>query len=565
MSTSIRRTQKLAAAEKRSAIRQVDTVEVDRRRDDGLIGVTDDVSEVRRQFEHERLQTVLLDEVGVAVYAIDLDGKVLTWNAAAEQLFGWTADEAVGRRIEELVAAPEAPVARPVRRKMQEGPWEGELLRARKDDETFPAYVRTRPVEDPEGASAIVVVTIDVTERRRTDRELKLAQDHLRAVIDSVGEGMFTLDADGRVTYVNPMAVGLLGWRKEDLVGKVMHDIVHFQHADGSPFPVEDCPISHAARDGEMKRVEEDVFACSDGTNLPVAYTASPFATDAGIEGCVIVFRDITQRRAEKRRMELEIGKLGWLKRVREALDNEHFVLHAQPIIDLANGTVVQRELLIRMKNPAGTGAVIAPGLFLPVAEEFGLVPEIDRWVIDRAADVAARGLPVELNVSAASLGDQGLISHIAQAFDRTGADPANVIFELTETALLSAQAEGIAFVEWLHAFGCGFALDDFGTGYGGFTYLKQLPIDLLKIDIEFVRDVVVNPASRNVVEAIVGLAERFDLRTVAEGVEDAATMTLLREMGVNRAQGYLIGRPAPLEAPDDQPLPPSPEGLAAG
>jgi PAS domain S-box-containing protein len=525
----------------------------------------DDISDVRRQLERERLQTVLLDEVSVAVYAIDLDGKVLTWNAAAERLFGWTADQAIGRRIEELVAAPQASVGRPVRRKMQEGPWEGELLRARKGGETFPAYVRTRLVEDlDDGASVIVVVTVDITERQRNDHELKLAQDHLRAVIDSVGEGMFTLDAEGRVTYVNPMAEGLLGWRKEDLVGRMMHEAVHFQHADGSPFPIEDCPIRHAARDGEMKRIAEDVFVCSDGTSLPVAYTASPFATDAGVEGCVIVFRDITQRTAEKRRMELEIGKLGWLKRVREALDNAHFVLHAQPIIDLADGTVVQRELLIRMQNPNGTGGVIAPGSFLPVAEEFGLVPEIDRWVIDQAADVAARGLPVELNVSAASLGDKGLISHIAQAFDRTGADPANVIFELTETALLSAQAEGLAFVEWLHAFGCGFALDDFGTGYGGFTYLKQLPIDLLKIDIEFVRDVIVNPASRNVVEAIVGLAERFDLRTVAEGVEDAATMNLLREMGVNRAQGYHIGRPAPLDVPDDQALPASPEGLRA-
>jgi EAL domain-containing protein (putative c-di-GMP-specific phosphodiesterase class I) len=154
----------------------------------------------------------------------------------------------------------------------------------------------------------------------------------------------------------------------------------------------------------------------------------------------------------------------------------------------------------------------------------------------------------VELNVSAASIGDRRLIPHIESAIRSHGADPAMLVFEITETALVGDEREGRQFVERMHELGCKVALDDFGTGYGGFTYLKQLPIDFLKIDIEFVRDLVTNEASRNVVEAIVTLAQRFGLKTVGEGVEDSDILQLLSELGVDYAQGYQIGRPAPLE-----------------
>ncbi len=128
------------------------------------------------------------------------------------------------------------------------------------------------------------------------------------------------------------------------------------------------------------------------------------------------------------------------------------------------------------------------------------------------------------------------------------------MIFEITETALIGDETAGREFVERLHALGCGIALDDFGTGYGGFTYLKQLPVDCLKIDVEFVRDLSTNPASHHVVEAIIALARSFDVKSVAEGVEDAETLQLLRRMGVDRAQGYHIGRPAPLSADGARP-----------
>jgi EAL domain-containing protein (putative c-di-GMP-specific phosphodiesterase class I) len=208
----------------------------------------------------------------------------------------------------------------------------------------------------------------------------------------------------------------------------------------------------------------------------------------------------------------------------------------------------VQSELLLRMHSVDGSRELIAPGAFLPVAEEYGLITEIDRWVIDRSAEIAAAGQPVQINVSARSISDESLVDYVKHAMTRTGANPATMVFEITETTLVSDETAARAFVERLHQLGCQVALDDFGTGYGGFTYLKQLPIDYLKIDIEFVGDLRENAASRNVVRGIVNLAQGFGLKTVGEGVEDQETLDLLREFGVDYAQGYHIGRPAPLE-----------------
>jgi EAL domain-containing protein (putative c-di-GMP-specific phosphodiesterase class I) len=203
----------------------------------------------------------------------------------------------------------------------------------------------------------------------------------------------------------------------------------------------------------------------------------------------------------------------------------------------------------------APDGALVAPGLFLPAAEEHGLVVDIDHWVIAQAAALAGRGHAVELNVSAESLAHPGLLEEVRSQLAAHGADPGLVVFELTETALLRSEDGAQAFLDGVGALGCGLALDDFGTGYGGFTYLKRFPVNYLKIDIEFVRDLPRDEASRNVVSAVVSLAGSFGQKTVAEGVEDAETLALLRDLGVDYAQGYFLGGPAPLaqtiEAPN--------------
>ena len=185
------------------------------------------------------------------------------------------------------------------------------------------------------------------------------------------------------------------------------------------------------------------------------------------------------------------------------------------------------------------------PNQFLPPAERFGLAPAIDRWVVTRAARLA-REQKVEVNLSAHSLGDRSLTAFIETQLEASGADPANLVFEITETAAAGDLVQAGKLAERLIELGCRFALDDFGTGYGSFTYLKHLPVSYIKIDMQFVCDLVSNPSDRQVVKSIVDVARNFEIETIAEGVESQETLTQLAELGVDYAQGYHIGRPAP-------------------
>jgi EAL domain-containing protein (putative c-di-GMP-specific phosphodiesterase class I) len=307
---------------------------------------------------------------------------------------------------------------------------------------------------------------------------------------------------------------------------------------------------------GETVRVEDDTFIRRDGSPLPVAYSCSPLIAGS-LHGVVVVFSDISERVAERRRRQGEIDALVWVGRIRDALDEDQFVLYAQPIIDLRSGAVVQHELLIRMLDRHDSGRIIPPSRFLPVAEKYGLIGEIDRWVIGQAAQLAASGRNVEFNLSAASVTDPDMASTIESAFKEANASPQKAVCEITETALLADDVAAEACVRQLAASGFGVALDDFGTGYGGFSYLSRLPVSIVKIDVEFVRDLLENEQSQHVVRAIVDLAKAFEKQTVAEGVEDLAALQLLKTMGVDFAQGYAIGRPAPLEDMFPAPAPP--------
>lgn len=523
-----------------------------------------DVSQHHQAQERAFMQAALLDEIDVSVILTDLDMTILSWNAGAERLYGWSAKETIGRPASETILPPESVL--PAEQDgldlalQSDGRWDGEYLVRRKDGSTFPAHVRSRLISDQDGhVTGAANVAMDITERKHSERALVSARNYLRAVTDSMGEGILTIDTDGCAKYANQVALDLLGWSWDDLRGRELHPMIHSERLDGSTMPIEECPMLHARERRQVMRVEDDIFICSDGRRLPVAYTASPLATEDGVEGCVVLFEDITGRKAAARQVERDLEKLAWLERIQEALTERRFVLHGQPIVDLHTGAVVQHELLIRMRDGPdsdGTAALIMPGAFLTVAEEYGLIAEIDRWAIDRAVEIVGTGHAVEVNVSGRSISGPDLVDHVERAIARTGVDAGKMVFEITETALVSDEPAARAFVEGLHALGCKVALDDFGTGYGGFTYLKQLPVDFLKIDIEFVRDALTSSASRNVVEAIVSLATGFGLKTVGEGVEDEETLVLLRNLGVDYGQGFHIGRPAPLEAANAQPTP---------
>jgi EAL domain-containing protein (putative c-di-GMP-specific phosphodiesterase class I) len=295
---------------------------------------------------------------------------------------------------------------------------------------------------------------------------------------------------------------------------------------------------------GRTVRITDEAFTRKDGTIFPVAYSSAPLRSGATIHGVVVAFRDATEEAREQAGVRRELAALSWIGRIRDAIDEHRLVLYSQPIVPLAGGRPSE-ELLLRMIGR--DGEIILPGSFLPVAEQYGLIGEIDRWVITQAVRLAASGRRViEANLSAASVGTSDLLPFIERQLREAGADPVNLVFEITETALMRDVTAGDAFARGLAEIGCGLALDDFGTGFGGFTYLKKLPITYLKIDVEFVRDLVTNRESLHVVKAIVSLARAFGLRTIAEGVEDEDTLAVLRTEGVDFGQGFHLGRPAP-------------------
>jgi diguanylate cyclase (GGDEF)-like protein/PAS domain S-box-containing protein len=498
------------------------------------------------------LHAVLLDQIDASVICTDMAGTVISWNSGAEALYGWSAEEAVGRSTRELVVPEDASAAeRLLSRLSADGRWDGELLVRRKDRSLFTVYVRNRLVLDEEGSPAgIVGVAVDISTRVAAETELLQSRDYAQAVTECMGEGLFTTDLNGRVTYINRAAQSMLGWDEahQETIGGVIHTL----RPDGSLRPFSECPIARALNREQTVHVEEDLLQGRGDVALPVAYTASPYHTDNGLQGCVVIFRDISERKQREEDDKRDVATLACINRVEKALADDRFVLYAQPIIDLPTGETVQHELLLRMLD--ADGQIVPPGDFLPVAEQYALIGEVDRWVIKQATQLAATGCPVELNISARSVGDADVLEHIERCIEQCHVSPGLLVFEITETAIVEGEDAARTFAERLHALGCKVALDDFGTGYGTLSDLKQIPLDYLKLDIEFVRDLVSNRASRHVVQAIVALARDFSLKTVAEGVEDAQTLQLLSRLGVDFAQGFHIARPEPFdERPGDR------------
>lgn len=237
--------------------------------------------------------------------------------------------------------------------------------------------------------------------------------------------------------------------------------------------------------------------------------------------------------------------RLTWGERIREAIDQQRLVVYAQPIFDLRSQCVAREELLVRMLDEDGD--VIPPSSFLPTAERLGLITEIDRLVLGKAIELAGRSQPIAVNVSGASLCDGRLIADVRAAI-ADGLNPAWLDFEITETAAITNMADARTFAQTVTGLGCGLGLDDFGTGFSSFSYLKELPIQHLKLDLEFIRELTTSSTDQRLVQAMVQFAKALGQETVAEGVEDADTLALVRAFEVDYAQGFHIGPPALVE-----------------
>jgi PAS domain S-box-containing protein len=484
-----------------------------------------------------------LDLLGTA----SLDGYFTHLNPAWERTLGWTSKQLMTKPFITFVHPDD--VARTRTRAKELADTSGAEVvsfenRYRTGTGDF-RWIRWDVVSD---VAAMYFVARDVTEARAALTRLKQDASVMEAVLESVADGLYVADSHGQITFINPAGVQLLGYGSADeLVGRSAHTTFHHRPAEGDASRREDGPLSRVRVTGKAIHADEDGFRRKDGSAMPVSYSSAPVHLQDGT-GSVVAFRDITERQTRELRERRELEALSWVGRIRDALDEDRLVLYAQPIIDVASGETIHHELLVRMLAP--DGEVIAPGSFLPVAEQHGLIRDVDRRVFEMAIVYAAAGRPIAVNVSAGSVSEPGLLRYVEEKLADHRVQPQLITFEITETALVHNEGVAQVFIESVRRLGCGVALDDFGTGYGSFRYLKHLPVNILKIDQEFVGDLEgeTSAVNRHVIEATVTLARGMGQKTVAEGVETESALTIVRELGVDYAQGYLFARPVPAD-----------------
>jgi diguanylate cyclase (GGDEF)-like protein/PAS domain S-box-containing protein len=520
-------------------------------------------------------------------------GMIESWNDASSRLYGYSAMEAVDQDAPSFLARDPSEREQLVARAAEgDRHSQVESQDLSKDGRVIDVSVTDSAIRDAEGlVVGVSRIARDIGGRKRMERELQYLADHdwltdlnnRRRLIPALDAclaytaryaragAVLVLDIDN-FKFVNEGEGHLEGDRTLQSVAEVLKtrtratDIV--ARLGGDEFAI----VLPEATEQEALKVASDVrsLLCERPSGpIKVSIGISLFTPEQQISADdALGAADVAQYEAKElggdqarvfnRRAG---GALTWVERIRAALAEDRFVLYAQPIVDLGSGLVAWHELLIRMLSE--DGEVIAPGDFLPTAERFGLIVEIDRWVTEHALRLAIDGERVTINLAGPSIGDERVLGLVREAL-ADGLNPANVIFEVTETAAMSNFEKAERFAETLSDIGCSLALDDFGTGFGSFTYLKYVNARYLKIDLEFVRHLVSNDTDQKVVKSIVDIAHSLDKKTIAEGVEDAGTLTALKERGVDFAQGFYLGRPKPLSSPHGSRAPDRPSPTAA-
>jgi diguanylate cyclase (GGDEF)-like protein len=291
------------------------------------------------------------------------------------------------------------------------------------------------------------------------------------------------------------------------------------------------------------------------GDSIPLATVLS--AADAACYAAKDAGRNQVQvYRPENEELRQRRTEMSWVNRITHALDEGRFRLRYQPIVALpSNESALEHiEMLVSMVDESG--ASIGPDAFIPAAERYNLMPAIDRWVIDKAlrflgnlSDGTHRLRTCCINLSGSSLTDEHLLQYILGKLVEYSVSPRLVCFEITETATIANMNRALRLISELRARGCRFALDDFGTGLASFAYLKHLPVDFVKIDGSFVKDIVRDPVNLAIVKATNEIGHSLGIKTIAEYVEDTETLEALRALGVDYGQGFGIARPKPLDS----------------
>lgn len=549
---------------------------------------------------HEKA-AVTLHSIGDAVVTTDQDGMIEYMNPIAEALVGWNTSEAQGRPLLEvfniLNEDTREPADNPVARCLREGAIVGlanhTVLIAR-DGTEYIIEDSAAPIRNAHNRLlGAVLVFRDVTEERLVQRQLRyLAQrDTLTGLYNrhyfeqelgravqvarrgTLGYAMFYMDLD-QFKVINDTVGHGAGDQMLREVGEFFARRVRqsdvLARLGGDEFGV----LLNGVGAGEVLEIAGDLqesMKAFDFTYQGVTYEISisigiaMIGTQTLSSAEVLRHADIACYVAKRQGRGCNhlysdsddvdlttIGELKLLADIKTALAQDRFVLHFQPIQPLAGQGEALYEVLVRMLDDQDQ--LIGPGTIIPTAERYGLMTQIDKWVVERALTLlderVRSGQPVRfsINLSGTSVGDPQLLEAIRGGVQRLNVPPERLIFEVTETAAIAVAhiEKAEAFMRELRGVGCRFALDDFGTGFSSFTHLKYLPVDYIKIDGTFVRDILSDPVDQAMVRSINQIAHSLGKRTVAEFVENEQVREALLSFGVDYAQGYHIGRPGP-------------------
>jgi len=562
-------------------------------------------SELALRQERERAE-VTLASIGDGVIRTDAAGLVDYLNPVAERLTGWSSAEALGcplgRVFNVVDELGRRPLFNPVDRCLKEGAMiepPGSSLLLRRDGVEFTIRDSVAPIRDGQGrTTGTVLVFKDVTELRGMEREMTYLARHdaltglinrrefenrlqfcLRTAAEEGREhAFFYLDLD-EFKLVNDTAGHLAGDELLKQVTGVLSACLRksdtLARLGGDEFGVllEDTPPARARELAEdlisavkahrfvwgeqffdasvsLGMVMIDARSVDMGQVLSAADAACYVAKESGRNRSHLYQLDDTLV-AERH------GEMQWIHRIHKAFEEKRFRLYRQAIEPLAaNGAAGPPlcEIFIRMLDEEG--GIASPGAFIPAAERYHLIPSIDRWVVHAAFAALVPGpfardggaTCFAINLSGQSIGEASFLDYVLGELAASGIAPERLCFEITETAAVANLARATRFIAALQGLGCRFVLDDFGSGLSSFAYLKNLRVDFLKIDGEFVRGMVGDSVQRALVASIHQIGHVMGIQTIAESVENRATLQALRAIGVDYAQGYEIAAPEPLE-----------------
>ena len=554
--------------------------------------------------EKERAQ-VTLYSIGEAVITTDAEGKIDYLNPIAERLTNWKSKEAQGRKLPEVFRLVDEntriekfiELSKYISGDFVSGLIDYSLL-INKSSQEIAIEDTIATIKDRTGQfSGLVIVFQDITQTRQMAHMLSYHANHdsvtellnrrgferclekllLSARAERAQHALCYIDLDN-FKLINDTCGHIAG---DDLIRQLPSIFqLNIRNSDvlsrlgGDEFAVllEYCPIQKAEQIAEELRKNINDFrfiwqgrtyeiSASIGVVEITAASESPASILSAADVACFAAKDLGRNRVHVyRETDVELarrhGEMQWVSRITQAHSENRFVLYSQSIISLNPSRLEERhfEILIRMLDE--DGEIVPPGAFLPAAERYNLMPTIDRWVINKTFESIKQIIEnqpdaalhtVSINLSGASIGDDSFLKFIHEQFNKHQIPPEIICFEITETTAIANLSEAISFIKALKKLGCRFSLDDFGSGLSSFTYLKNLPVDYLKIDGSFIKDMLDDTINSALVESINQIGHVMGIKTIAEFVETEAIATKLRLLGVDYAQGFGISKPKPL------------------